>query len=147
VKLVSLLKESGIAVLRRGNARLVVSAMPNGIDGRGSHTHCDKLSFVLDVSGYEVFSDSGTCVYTRDRDTRNRFRATASHNTLMIDREDQNSLNHDPTMLFKIGNDATVNPLSIDEQTGHVRISGSHRGYERLGCRHRREFTLDSASL
>lgn len=146
-KPVSLLKESGIAVLRQGNTRLVASAMPNGISGRGSHTHCDKLSFVFDVSGYEVFSDSGTCVYTRDRYIRNRFRATASHNTLMIDGEDQNTLSADPTLLFKIGNDAAVYPWSVEEETGHVRISSSHCGYERLGCRHRREFTLDPVSL
>ena len=39
--------------------------MPNGCRGKGSHTHNDKLSFILRVNGEELFGDSGTGVYTR----------------------------------------------------------------------------------
>ena len=53
-----LLRESGIAILRAGDAAVVFSAMPNGLGGRGSHTHCDKLSVVLRLGVHEVFCDT-----------------------------------------------------------------------------------------
>src|SRR6266478_1364264 len=87
---IKVLPKSGIGVLQHGSAELLFFAIPNGIFGKGSHTHNDKLSFVLRVGGQEVVCDSGTGCYTRDIALRNRFRSTAAHNTLLIDGTEQN---------------------------------------------------------
>src|SRR5207302_177785 len=79
---------------------LLFFAIPNGILGKGSHTHNDKLSFVLRVAGKEVLCDSGTGCYTRDITTRNHFRSTAAHNTLLIDDTEQNRIDQSPLGLF-----------------------------------------------
>ena len=64
-KPIAVLSESGLVVLRVGEASVVFAAMPNGLGGRGSHTHCDKLSVVFRLGPNEVFCDSGSRCYTR----------------------------------------------------------------------------------
>ena len=91
-KPVSLLRDSGIALLRSGEASVVFCAMPNGLRGKGSHTHCDKLSVILRLGPNEVFCDSGSRCYTRSAERRNLDRSTRAHNTLMVDEADQNTL-------------------------------------------------------
>src|SRR5467141_87365 len=51
---IRVLPKSGIGVLQNGSAELLFFAIPNGIFGKGSHTHNDKLSFVLRLGGREV---------------------------------------------------------------------------------------------
>lgn len=58
---------------------------PFGLGGEGfcAHAHCDLLSPLLWLAGQPVLIDSGTYLYHgRWRDT---FRATAAHNTLLVD--------------------------------------------------------------
>ena len=73
-------------------ASVVFCAMPNGLGGKGSHTHCDKLSIIFRLGGDEVFCDSGSRCYTRSAELRNLDRSTMAHNTLAIDGADQNTL-------------------------------------------------------
>ena len=89
---VTLMRDSGIAVLRSGEATVVFSAMPTDFGGKGSHTHCDKLAIVFRLGPDEVFSDSGSRCYTRWAELRNFDRSTRAHNTLMVDEADQNTL-------------------------------------------------------
>ena len=91
-KPVSLMPNSGIAVLRSGKASVVFCAMPNGLRGKGSHTHCDKLSIVFRLGAEEVFCDGGSRCYTRSAELRNLDRSTREHNTLMVDGADQNNV-------------------------------------------------------
>src|SRR5260370_32028047 len=69
---IKVLPKSGIGVLKHGSAELLFFAIPNGIFGKGSHTHNDNLSFVLRVGGQEVLSDSATVRYTKCIPFRNR---------------------------------------------------------------------------
>ncbi len=135
---IKVLPKSGISVLQQGSAELLFFAIPNGIFGKGSHTHNDKLSFVLRVGGQEVFCDSGTGCYTRDRATRNRFRSTAAHNTLLIDGTEQNRIDTGPHGLFILGNKAAVSQIQEGrEARGHF-LRASHTGYRSLGVTHTR---------
>jgi hypothetical protein len=145
-KPVSLLPDSGIAVLRAGDASVVFCAMPNGLRGKGSHTHCDKLSIVLRIGQDEVFCDSGSCCYTRSVDLRNLDRSTRAHNTLMIDEAEQNLIDPDPGMLFRCGNEAAVSRIASSE-TVEMAFHASHRGYSRYGVEHRRTVHLEECSL
>jgi len=139
----ALMSDSGIAVLRSGEASVIFFAMPNGLDGKGSHTHCDKLSLIFRLGPLEVFCDSGSRCYTRSAKLRNLDRSTAAHNTLSIDGEDQNLLPSDPQFLFQCGNDASVSPITISGSG----MEASHRGYGRLGIEHRRRVELGERSL
>jgi hypothetical protein len=137
---VSLFPDSGIAVLRSGEASLIFSAMPNGLAGKGSHTHCDKLSIVFRVGRDEVFCDGGSRCYTRSAEYRNFDRSTQAHNTLMVDGVDQNTIPSDPGLLFRCGNEALVSCIQRIE--GECAVSASHKGYARLGVEHQRTVGL-----
>jgi uncharacterized heparinase superfamily protein len=123
--------------LRHDSAEILFFAIPNGISGKGSHTHNDKLSFVFRVAGEEVFRDSGTACYTRDIATRNEFRGTAAHNTLMIDGTEQNRILPGPLGLFILGNEAVVSRIDTGESPGRF-LRASHAGYRSLGVTHTR---------
>ena len=129
---------SGIGILQHRSAELLFLALPNGISGKGSHTHNDKLSFVLRVDGQEVLCDSGTGCYTREIATRNRFRSTAAHNTLMIDGTEQNRIYPGPLGLFTLGNEAAVSPIEEGRETQGYFLRASHTGYRSLRVTHTR---------
>ncbi len=144
---VEVLSESGLAVARSNEAEVIFSAMPNGIRGRGSHTHCDKLSFVLRLDGAKVFCDSGTACYTRNAQRRNRYRSTSAHNTLAVDDQEQNTISQDKNELFRCGNEAAVTPIIAQEGDEAIVLSASHSGYERFGVRCSRTLRLQKNLL
>jgi Heparinase II/III-like protein/Heparinase II/III N-terminus len=130
--------KAGVGVLRSVSAELLFFAVPNGIFGKGSHTHNDKLSFVLRVGGQEILCDSGTGCYTRDILTRNKFRSTAAHNTLRIDDVEQNRIPPGPLGLFILGNEAAVSPIQEGTNARGFFLRASHTGYRSLGVVHTR---------
>ena len=135
---IQVVPKSGIGVLKQASADLLFFAIPNGIHGKGSHTHNDKLSFVLRIGGREVLCDSGTGCYTKDIATRNRFRSTAAHNTLMIDGTEQNHIDASPSGLFLLGNEAAVSPIQQGQDALGYFLRASHTGYCSLGVKHTR---------
>jgi hypothetical protein len=143
VRPVRLLPKAGIAVLEQQSAELLFFAIPNGIFGKGSHTHNDKLSFVFRVGGKEIFCDSGTGCYTRDIATRNRFRCTAAHNTLLLDGLEQNRVFPGPAGVFILGNEAAVTPILEGEDSQGCFLRASHTGYLSLGVTHTRTIRSD----
>ena len=120
----------GLFIMRHNDLYLIISAMPNGKDGHGSHTHNDKLSFELYAHDKSFIIDPGTYVYTTDYRWRNLFRSTAYHNTVVVDGEEQNRFGE--RNLFWIEHDAIpqVNRWVVDEE--YDLFDGQHSGYERL---------------
>ena len=143
---ISVFPNSGIAVLRSGEASVIFCAMANGLRGRGSHTHCDKLSIIFRLGPAEVFCDSGSQCYTRSAELRNLDRSTRAHNTLMVDGADQNIVPTDPGLLFQCGNEAAVSPIVLTEG-GEMGVRASHQGYSRVGVVHHRTVLLAERSL
>jgi len=139
--------QSGLAVARNGEAEVLFYAMPNGIHGKGSHTHNDKLSIVLRIAGQELLCDSGTCCYTRDACTRNRFRITAAHNTVIVDNLEQNRILFDTNALFIISDDAAVSPIELLSTEQAPVIRASHFGYRNLGVTHTRTVRLPESKV
>ena len=135
------------------DASVVFYAMPNGLSGKGSHTHCDKLSFVLRLNSsplhpepHEVFCDTGSRCYTRSAELRNQDRSTRAHNTLSIEQADQNTISRRPEHLFQTGNEATVS--SITRVQGEpASVQASHAGYERFGIEHERTIQLAESCM
>jgi hypothetical protein len=138
-----LLPDSGVAVLSSGPASVIFSAMPNGLGGKGSHTHCDKLSIVFRLGVDEVFCDSGSRCYTRSAQLRNLDRSTRAHNTLTIDAADQNTIPTSDRSLFRCGNEAEVSAIELSGNS----LRASHLGYSRLGVVHQRTVSLSETAL
>lgn len=138
---------SGIAIARRGKAHLWFFNMPNGINGKGSHTHNDKLSVTLSLDGKELLCDSGTGVYTRDPAVRNRMRSTQAHNTVMVDQAEQNAYSLSKDRLFRMGDDARVTPIVCHRDDTHDLFRACHTGYARLGVSHTRTVSLSDNGL
>jgi hypothetical protein len=143
---VAVFSQSGMILARAEQAEVLFLAVPNGIFGKGSHTHNDKLSFLLRLDGEEVLCDSGTGGYTRDLEVRNRFRATAAHNSVMVDGEEQNTFDRGRTGLFWIGTEAEVARVEHWLENGELFLRASHSGYKRLGVIHTRTIRLSEGS-
>lgn len=82
------LSDIGIAVLRKGKGQNQVCAMLDyGIHG-DSHGHPDKLNIVLFANGKEFLLDPGRISYSVP-EYKTWCRTTVSHNTVVIDKKDQ----------------------------------------------------------
>jgi len=83
-------QSSGLYVMAGDSAdyQLVVDAGPQGAHSAG-HGHADALSLTALSGGSELLIDSGTFEYVGAGSERNRFRGTRSHNTLLVDGNDQ----------------------------------------------------------
>lgn len=143
----SLFPSSGIGVVEKDGCHAILLAMPNGIYGKGSHTHNDKLSVLVRLGSEELFCDAGTGVYTRDAEMRNRFRATESHNTAMIDNTEQNSVPPGTTGIFVLGDEAQVGEIRTSNSGDAITVEASHDGYRRLEVIHSRKLQLSSEKL
>jgi hypothetical protein len=78
--------EAGVAVFRTASSHLVFTCGPqHGRAFSPGHLHADAGSFELEVDGAPLFIDSGTYLYTYDRELRDHFRGAAAHNTVVVD--------------------------------------------------------------
>ena len=138
-----LFPDAGAAVMRAGAGHyLLVTNAIVGTKGFGNHKHNDQLSFEYHPDGIPLVIDPGSYVYTSDGAARNRFRSTASHNTIQIDGIEQNEMN--PEWLFRLFESAHAEHVLFDDQADAVRYVGKHHGYERLPepVTHERELRL-----
>jgi hypothetical protein len=138
---------AGVAIVRNEDCSVIFLAQPNGLRGKGSHTHNDKLSVLVSIKGVDLFCDSGTGIYTRDAGLRNRLRSTAAHNTFMVDGVEQNRISADPKWTFCIGDEAAVTAIKCAESPQSVTLEATHAGYGALGVTHRRPVILEADQL
>jgi hypothetical protein len=61
----------------------------------GSHYHNDQLSVLVQYKGSTLFVDKGTYSYVQKYETRLENLKTASHNTVNIDQQEQNTIYND----------------------------------------------------
>lgn len=80
----NLLKESGIAILRKGKVNAYLKFGPYG----GGHDHNDRLNLILYHEGHVVVPDLGTSGYGIPLNGQ-WFRSAAAHNLLIVDGKKQ----------------------------------------------------------
>jgi hypothetical protein len=136
--------DAGLVVARDGGDYLLITNGRVGTNGFGNHKHNDLLGFEWHMGGAPVLVDPGSYVYTSDPEARNRFRSTASHNTVTIDGEEQNEFK--PEWLFRMFEKAVPEHVSLSESAHGVEYRGRHNGYARLPepVIHERIFTWSS---
>ncbi len=121
----------GAYVLRTARGHVFIDCGHVGLNGRGGHGHNDILSFEASLGGVGVVSDAGCFVYTASFEERNRFRATAAHNTPQVDGEEINRF-ISPDLLWLLRDDSHPLGAHIREQAESVVFEGGHDGYRRL---------------
>jgi len=139
--------DAGLYVMRAGKAMMVISAVPNGQNDHGGHCHNDKLSFTFSVGGREIITDPGTFNYSGDVVQRREFRSTKSHNTVMVDGQEQNRFIE--RGIFWVQPDAKVKVHNWNSGPDLNVFVGEHWGYTRLEGEiiHKRSISLDKKSM
>jgi len=112
----------------------------------GGHAHSDCLSFELFFGNETFITDSGSYVYSAEPAWRNKFRSTAFHNTLRVDKLDINTFS--PWVLFDMQNDTRPKITDWITEDSFDYLVAQHFGYTRLpnGVIHQREFYFDKIS-
>ncbi len=122
----------GYFVMRDGWGRdssfALIDCGPHGSERGCGHAHSDALSIEFASRGVTWLVDPGTFVYAADAKTRNEFRSTASHNTVMVDGQPQ-SIASKP---FSWRTAAKCRLHEFIEHSDAIFFQGSHDGYERL---------------
>ena len=110
----------------------------------GGHNHCDQLSFEFHDLGQDLIVDPGAMIYGADPAARNEFRSTAAHNTLQLDRWEQQQF--EPGDLFAMQERAHAQVDQWRVEAARVSFRGSHVGYASAGWRTVREIHSDLSS-
>jgi uncharacterized heparinase superfamily protein len=123
---------SGYFVMRDGwekdSSYALIDCGPHGDGTSCGHAHSDALALELAMSGTTWLVDPATYVYGADAATRNMFRSTRAHNTVMVDGKDQ-SVTASP---FSWISTATCAPSEFTERGDCIVFEGTHDGYRRF---------------
>jgi hypothetical protein len=119
---------SGRYVMRHREHHAVVCADEVGTAGLGNHKHNCIFSYELSVAGVAILVDPGSYLYTSDLSSRDRFRSTSAHNTVVIDSTEQNEFAGE----FGMSTDARVRLREWRSDSVCDLFDASHTGYCRL---------------
>lgn len=124
--------DSGQVVLRSPRLLASFDAGPFGFGSLAAHAHCDALAILLAIDGRRILVDRGTYIYDGDLRERERYRATAAHNTAQIGALEQAT----PAGPFLWSRQPTLTLHRCDlTEEGDV-VQASHDGFS--GWSHRR---------
>lgn len=135
-------QDFGIYTVNNDKYELAISFAPIGQNGKGGHSHNDKLSFCLNVGNEQVIVDPGTYCYTSIRELRNKYRSTDSHNTLIVNGLEQNTfVDYEKDDLFWIKEEKTkVNIITSNDFT----FIAEHNAYKKI---HKRAFLFNANAI
>ncbi|MDD4436542.1 MAG: alginate lyase family protein [Tissierellia bacterium] len=121
--------DAGYAKIYSQDIAVMFDSGKIGPDYMPGHGHCDALSFELSKSNEPIFVNSGT--YQYQGELRSFFRSTESHNTIVINGEQQSECWGEHRVARRISH---VNiDLSIDRKS----VKGSYMNYN--GSKHQRK--------
>jgi hypothetical protein len=121
--------KGGYVVLRGGpecdRHHAIFDVGPLGCPVSGAHGHADLLSFQCTAFGTPFLVDAGTYCYASEPQWRSYFRATRSHNTVIVDGRDQAV----PAGPFSWKDRPGVSRVRFDSADGLVIAEGEHDAY------------------
>lgn len=134
--------DGGYYLLQNENIYCLIKAGELSVKGAGGHSHNDQLAFELNVLGEDFIVDTGTGVYTADKNIRNLFRSTIMHNTVAINEIEQNNFNENN--LFSMPEQTFSKCLKFSDNE----FEGEHYGYlKKVDVIHNRKIILKENSL
>ncbi len=107
---------------------MLVDTGPIGYPPSMAHGHADILSFVLSINDLIIIDDPGTFSYLGFSDTRQYFKGTSSHNTIVVDDKSQSEYKNS----FVWGKAPKVSIIRKISNKHYDLIDVSHNGYARL---------------
>ncbi len=107
----------------------VMDCGPHGVDNCG-HAHADALAIEIAAHGKTILVDPGTYTYTSPVDERDRFRASAAHNTVTLDGESSSAA---------AGPFSWTHVARSEQRAWHSAsrfdyVEGAHDGFHRLSA-------------
>lgn len=134
--------DGGYYLLQNENIYCLMKCGELSVKGTGGHSHNDQLAFELNILGEDFIVDTGSGVYTADKDIRNLFRSTIMHNTVAVKEMEQN--NFDENNLFSMPEQTFSKCLKFSDN----KFEGEHYGYlKKVGSIHNRKINLEENSL
>ena len=134
--------DGGYYLLQNENIYCLIKAGELSVKGAGGHSHNDQFAFELNVLGEDFIVDTGSGVYTADKNIRNLFRSTIMHNTVSIENVEQNYF--DENNLFSMPEQTFSKCLKFSDNE----FIGEHQGYlNKLGAIHNRKIILNENVL
>lgn len=130
----------GLYVCARGSLWTAVRCGSSGQRGNGGHAHNDQLAVEVCLAGVALVCDPGTGVYTPLPDTRNAFRSTAAHATLVAEPGEQNGWIEGRVGLFNLNR---IAPFGVREANAS-RFAGWHEGF---AARHTRKIAFGDRGI
>jgi hypothetical protein len=82
-------RDGGQIVLRSARLHATFDAGPFGFGTLAAHAHCDALAVSVAFDDRPLVVERGTYRYNGDRSARDRYRATAAHNTVQLGAREQ----------------------------------------------------------
>jgi heparinase II/III-like protein len=135
-------ENGGYYLLQNNEIYCLIRCGELSLRGQGGHSHNDQLSIELNIDGEDFFVDTGTGVYTADKNIRNLFRSTEMHNTVSVPNIEQNKF--EINELFKMQEETFGKCLEFT----NTNFKGIHYGYiNKICCLHIREIILEERSL
>lgn len=119
--------ESGFFFMKSDLASVTISANPVGMKGKGNHKHNDIFSIDLFYNDTAFIVDPGSYVYTSDLEERYRFRSTAYHNVLQINRCEQNRIYIDRP--WRVEEKANPKVIHWETCSEYDLFIGQHHGF------------------
>lgn len=139
----SIFADAGVCIMRNKDHYMIFDAGCGGRKGSGGHSHNDAMSFELYAHDKTFIIDPGTYAYTSDSRTRNLFRSTKYHNTVVVDDREINDI--DAGSPFYLKNMAAARIAAWETSSSRDTVEAEHAGYERLRypIKHRRTIDFD----
>lgn len=134
----SKLSSSGYRKFKNEHLEIIIDVGNIGPDYIPGHSHSDTFNFELYVRGKPLIVDTGTSTYETNK-RRIYERSTCSHNTVMIDEEDQSEV----WDAFRVARRAKIIQL---RELDNI-IEATHDGYKRIGVLHTRKFMIQNKSI
>lgn len=123
----TLLPDSGLAIIRRGQVHLLADIGLPCPDELPAHAHADTLSFLLYAGTTPLVGECGTSTY-EPGSVRDYERGTAAHSTVQVDGVDSTEV----WGAFRAARRARPAILYSADEGGVTTLAASHDGYARL---------------
>lgn len=134
----TLLTASGYRKIVKDDYECMIDVGHIGPDYIPGHAHSDTFNFELYIAQKPIIVDTGLSTYeTNERRTLER--ATASHNTVEIDKKEQSEVWGG----FRVAKRAKI--ISLHEDIDE--IEATHNGYEKIGALHTRKFSFENRRI